>query len=82
MGIWPSQPYTAPPRHTIKQEQYSAFINSLGHIFLVGGDYNAKRQYWDSRLINTKVRELYQTIQEKQLDIISRANQLTGQQIY
>jgi hypothetical protein len=59
------------PGHAIKNEQYSAFINSLGHRFLVGGDFNAEHQYWGSRLINLKGRKLYQTIQENQLDILS-----------
>jgi hypothetical protein len=67
----------SPPRHKIKKEQYNAFINSLGHRFLVGGDFNAKHQYWGSRLISPKGRELYQTIQEKQLVILS-----TGEPTY
>jgi hypothetical protein len=66
-----------PPRHAIKKEQYCAFINSLGHRFLVAGDFNAKHQYWGSRLISLKGRELYQTIQEKQLEILS-----TGEPTY
>jgi hypothetical protein len=60
-----------PARHTIKKEKCNAFINPLGHRFLVGGDFNAKRQYWSSHLISPKDRDLYQTTQEKQLDIQS-----------
>jgi hypothetical protein len=60
-----------PPRHKIKKEQYNAFINALGHRFLIGGDFNAKHQYWGSQLINPKGRELYQTIQEKQIEVLS-----------
>jgi hypothetical protein len=66
-----------PPRQTIKKEQYNAFINSLGHRFLAVCDFNAKHQYWGSRLINPRGRELYQTIQEKQLEIRS-----TGEPTY
>jgi hypothetical protein len=66
-----------PPRHKIKTEQYNAFINALGHRFLVGGDFNAKHQYWGSRLINPRGREIYQTIQENQLEILS-----TGEPTY
>jgi hypothetical protein len=66
-----------PPRHAIKKEQYITFINSLRHRFLVGGDFNANPQYWSSRLINPKRRELYQTTQEKQLEILS-----TGEPTY
>jgi hypothetical protein len=42
-----------------------------------GGDFSAKHQYWGSRLINPKGRELYQTIKEKQLEILS-----TGERTY
>jgi endonuclease/exonuclease/phosphatase (EEP) superfamily protein YafD len=66
-----------PPRHKIKTEQYNAFINALEHTFLVGGDFNAKHQYWGSRLVNPKGCVLYQTIQEKQLQILS-----TGEPTY
>jgi hypothetical protein len=59
------------PLHTIKKEQYNAFINSLGIRFLVGGDFNMRGQYWGSCLINSKGCELYQTIHEKQLEILS-----------
>jgi hypothetical protein len=59
-----------PPHHKIKKEQYNAFINTLGHRFLVGDDFNAKHQYWGSHLISPG-RKLYQTIQEKQIEILS-----------
>jgi hypothetical protein len=52
-------------------EQYNASINSLGHRFVVGGDFNVKHQYWGSRLNNPKGRKLHQTIQKKQLEILS-----------
>jgi hypothetical protein len=62
-------------------EQYNAFINSLGHRFLVGGDFSAKYQYWDSPLINPIGRGLYQATQEKQLEMLSTGEKLIGQQI-
>jgi hypothetical protein len=65
------------PRPAIKKVQYNAFINLLEQRFLVAGDFNVKHQCWDSRLINPRGRELYQTIQEKQLEIIS-----TGEPTY
>jgi hypothetical protein len=54
------------PSHAIKKEQHNNFINLLGHRFLIGGDFNAKHQYWGSSFINPKGRELYKTIQENQ----------------
>ena len=32
----------SPPKHAIKEADYSRFFNTLGNRFLVGGDYNAK----------------------------------------
>jgi hypothetical protein len=76
MEIWP--PSTSPlPSHEIKKEQYNAFINALGYRFLAGGDFNAKHQYWVSCLISPKGRELYQTLKEKRLKILS-----TGEPTY
>jgi hypothetical protein len=59
-----------PQSHKIITKQYNAFINALGHRFLVAGDFNAKHTYRGSRLIFPICLELYQTIQEKQLEII------------
>jgi hypothetical protein len=59
------------PRHTIRKEQYNASINSSEHRFLLGGDFNGKHQCWGSRLISPKGPELYQTVKEKQLEILS-----------
>jgi hypothetical protein len=70
-----------PPRHTIKKEQYNAFINSLRHRFLAGGYFNANHQHWGSHLINHKGREQYQSIQEKQLEILSTGEPTYCQQI-
>jgi hypothetical protein len=66
-----------PPRYKIKTERYNASINALGHRFLVGGDFSAKHKYCGSCLINSKCRELYQTVQEKQLEVLS-----TGEPTY
>jgi hypothetical protein len=70
-----------PPRHAIKKEQCNEFINTLGNRFLVVGDFNAKHQYWGSRLTTPKGRELYKTIKEKKIEIYPRANQRVGQQM-
>jgi hypothetical protein len=68
MEIWPTQP-SKPPRHAIKNEHYSEFINSLGNIFIFGSDFNAKNQYWDPGLTTPKSWELHRTIKEKKLEI-------------
>jgi hypothetical protein len=52
-------------------EQHNAFINALGYRILDGGDFNTKHLYCGSRLINPKCRGLYQSIREKQLEILS-----------
>jgi hypothetical protein len=66
-----------PPRHAIKKEQYNEFINTLGNRFLAGGDFSAKHQYWGSTLTTLKGRELYKTIKENKLEILS-----TGEPTY
>jgi hypothetical protein len=38
-----------PPRHTVKQEQFEDFYNTLGRCFIAGGDYKAKHADWGSR---------------------------------
>ena len=53
-----------PPKHSIKKEQYLEFLNSLGHRYILGGDFNAKNTHWGSRLDTTKGRELLKAIKE------------------
>ena len=60
-----------PPRHTISQLQFNDFYNSLGNRFIAGGDYNAKHQYWGSRLNNTRGKNLYYTIAANNYSCIS-----------
>lgn len=60
-----------PPRHTIKERQYTEFYATLGSKFLVGGDYNAKHPRWGSRLTTPKGRELEKCIVKNNLNILS-----------
>ncbi len=39
-----------PPRFNVTQQHFEELFNSLGNRFICGGDYNAKNQYWGSRL--------------------------------
>ncbi|KMQ84691.1 rna-directed dna polymerase from mobile element jockey-like protein [Lasius niger] len=50
----------SPPKFNIKKDEYTIFLKSLDNYFIVGGDFNAKHNYFGSRLTNTKGRELYQ----------------------
>lgn len=61
----------SPPRHSISEQEYQAFFNTLGNRFVAGGDYNAKHTNWGSRLINQKGRELFKTICAKNYQHIS-----------
>jgi hypothetical protein len=38
-----------PPRHNITTQQFKQFLTSLGHNFIVGGDFNAKHLHWGCR---------------------------------
>lgn len=59
----------SPPKHIIKQEQYSNFFKILGNRFIVGGDYNAKHLWWGSRspMPTPKGRQLYYAMIENNL---------------
>lgn len=57
-----------PPKHNIKQIQFTNFFKSLGNKFLAGGDFNAKHTYWGSRLTTTKGRELLNSMSENALN--------------
>jgi len=35
--------YNSPPKHNIKTIEYEQFFQTLGHRFIAGGDYNAKK---------------------------------------
>lgn len=48
-----------PPRFTIQPAEYKNFFQTLGPIFIAGGDWNAKHTFWGSRLITTKGRNLF-----------------------
>lgn len=65
------------PRHSIKEEQYSAFFKIRGDRFLAGGDYNAKHQRWGSRLTTPKGRQLV-----KSMDINNLNHLSTGEPTY
>ena len=54
----------SPPKHMIKQEQYTHFFKTLGNRFIAGGDYNAKHPWWGSRshIPTPKGRQLYQAM--------------------
>jgi hypothetical protein len=52
-----------PPRHTVKQEQFDDFYNTLGRRFIAGCDYNAKRTDWGFWLISFKGPELHDTVE-------------------
>jgi len=59
-------------KHIIVTEQFEAFFEILDERFIAVGDYNAKYQYWGSRLANPKGRALHKTT-IKRLDIISQS---------
>ena len=61
----------SPPKHKLKMADYEKFLNTLGHRFIAGGDYNAKHLSWGSRIITTKGRQLKMTIEKLKLNVIS-----------
>lgn len=67
----------SPPRHSITDQAYQTFFNTLGNRFVAGGDFNAKHTNWGSRLINQKGRALFKTMCAKNYQHIS-----TGEPTY
>lgn len=59
------------PKHKITTTEFQDFFKTLGHRFIAAGDFNAKHPHWGSRLTTTKGRELYRSILNLNLDIIS-----------
>ena len=53
-----------PPKHHNKYDDYDRFFKTLGNRFIAGGDYNAKNNFWGSRLTTTKGRELHKVTKD------------------
>lgn len=62
-----------PPKHTIKNEIFEQFFNTLGNKFIAGGDYNAKHTQWGCRLVTTRGRELMKAMKNNNLNHVSTA---------
>lgn len=54
-------------------------FNSLGHYFIVGGDLNAKNQFWGCHTTNPKERTLLQLANLNNYFILAPQIQPTGQ---
>ncbi len=52
----------SPPRHKILATEYKTLFKHLGNKFIAGGDYNAKHDFWGSRLTTPKGKERYRAI--------------------
>ena len=57
-----------PPPHNIK---YQEFFLKLGHSFLVGVDFNAKHPWWSSSLSILKGKEVYKSITNNKISVLS-----------
>ena len=53
------------------------YFETLGPLFIGGGDYNAKHPRWGSRLTTTRIRELQKTMTDNNYEKLS-----TGQSTY
>jgi exonuclease III len=58
-----------PPKHIITEEQFENFLNTQGHRFIIGGDYNAKHPQWGARLITPRGRTFNRIIEKHHLGI-------------
>lgn len=67
-----------PPRHTVSKEQLSEYFLNLGSRFIAGGDWNAKYQYWGSRLTLPRGRQLINAIWSNGLQCHSTGKPIFG----
>ena len=51
-----------PPRHSIAKEDFDNFLDTLGNIFIAGGDYNDNHTQWGSRLVTVRGKNLLNSI--------------------
>ena len=63
-----------PPNQCMTSDDYKTLFQSLGHMFILGGDFNAKHTFFGSRLTTVKGRELYQAICDINCQIVSTGN--------
>jgi hypothetical protein len=49
-------------KHKVKQEELENFFNTLGHLFIAGGDHNAKHTDCGYRLISPRGRLVHKTV--------------------
>jgi len=61
----------SPPKHVIKEVDYTRFFHTRGHRFIAGGDYNAKHVTWGERITTTKGRELHKAMSNNNLQYLS-----------
>ena len=62
----------SPPKHIIKEADYTRFFHTRGHRFIAGGDYNAKNTTWGSRITTTKGTELHKAMSTNNLQYLSK----------
>uniref|UniRef100_A0A0A9XZ61 Putative RNA-directed DNA polymerase from transposon X-element n=1 Tax=Lygus hesperus TaxID=30085 RepID=A0A0A9XZ61_LYGHE len=53
-----------PPRYALKKDDYVNLFCEIGHNFIIGGDFNAKHEFWGSRTRNPKGVQLFTAVQE------------------
>lgn len=78
-GILTISAIYCPPKHAIKEDDFTKFFNTLSSRFIAANDYNAKHPWWGSRLSTPTPRgkQLYQAIQKNKLYVLS-----TGEPTY
>jgi hypothetical protein len=67
----------SPPKFNLKKEDYSKYFKTLGNRFLAGGDFNAKHQFWGSRITRSEGRQMLAAIQENNMGLLT-----TGEPTY
>lgn len=67
-----------PPNKPFTSNSFQTFFDSLGHRFLVGGDFNSKHPQWGCRVGHPRGRALLDAVQTKHYTVISLTDRRTG----
>ena len=59
---------------TLEKCQHEDFLNHMGKTYILGGDFNAKHQYWGSRLTNGKGIDLLRGINKVDATCLSEGS--------
>lgn len=71
-----------PSRVSLKYNDFSDFLSNLDAKFIVGDDFNEKHQWWKSKLVDSKERELWKCTCNTSYSLCPLGGQYSGHLIW